>query len=191
MELDEITQTRLIVGGITLAFIALWAFSRMIERRRRRWVESLAVAFATTAAHGSDATSHFKVNVDGRPCEIAQGYRSRGMDGRHIRGLGLVVTVPLRNVPDIYNLTLERRGDGRGTDALIVRDNGYHPPAMWLTERLRAAFFDFYDVAPDRATLSLEGGALMYITNRRISGETLRALVTRQIAVAAEIETVL
>jgi len=191
VELNEITQTRLIVGGIALAFILLWAFSRIVERRRRRWVESLAVAFATTAAHGSDATSHFNVNVDGRWCEIAQGYRSRGMDGRHIRGLGLVVTVPLRNVPDIYNLTLKRRGNGRGTDSLIVRNTGYHPRDMWLTERLRAAFFDFCDFAPDRTALSLEGGALMYTTNRRISGETVRTLLERQIAVAAEIETAL
>lgn len=58
-------------------------------------------------------------------------------------------------------------------------------------ESLRAAFFDFYDFAPDRAPLSLEGGALMYVTNRRISGETLRTLIERQIAVAAEIETAL
>ena len=191
MELNEITQTRLIVGAIALAFFLLWAFSRMVERRRRSWVESLAAAFATTAAHGSDATSHFNVTVNRRQCEIAQGYRSRGMDGRHIRGLGLVVIVPLRNVPDIYNLTFKRRGAGREPDSLIVRNSGYSPRDLWLTERLRAAFFDFYDFAPDRAALSLEGGALMYTTNRRISGETLRTLVERQIAVAAEIETVL
>ncbi|HEY0158424.1 MAG TPA: hypothetical protein VGF28_14170 [Thermoanaerobaculia bacterium] len=189
--MDEITQTRLIAGGIVLAFLLLWAFSRMAERRRRRCVESLASAFTTTAAHGSYATSVFQVNVDGRRCEIAQGYRSRGTDGRHIRGSGLVITVPLRNVSDIYNLTFKRRGNDREPDSLIVRDSGYHPRDGWLTDRLRAAFFDFYDAAPDRAALNLEGGALMYTTNRRINGETLRTLAKRQIAVAAEIETVL
>jgi hypothetical protein len=157
--LNEITQTRLIVGAIVFAIVLLWAFSRMIERRRRRWVESLAVAFATTAAHGSYATSQFNVNVAGRQCEIAQGYRSRGMDGRHIRGLGLVVTVPLRRVSDIYNLTFKHRGHGRGTDSLIVRNSGYHPRDGWLTERLQAALLDFYDFAPDRAALSVEGRA--------------------------------
>jgi hypothetical protein len=163
----------------------------MVERRRRRWVDSLALAFTTTAAHGSYATSHFNMNVDGRRCEIAQGYRSRTMEGRYIRGLGLVVTVPLRNVSDIYNLTFTRRDDARETGSLIVRDSGYHPRDGWLTERLHEAFFDFYDIAPDRAPLSLEGGALIYTTSRRISGETLLTLVKRQIAVAAEIEAVL
>lgn len=191
MEVDETTQIRLIVAGIALALLLWWAFSRMVERRRRRWVESLALSFATTAAHGSYATSHFNVNVDGRRCEIAQGYRSRTMDGRYISGLGLVVTVPLRNVSDIYNLTFKRRGDARETGSLIVRDCGYHPPDGWLTERLQEAFFDFYEIAQDRAPLSLEGGALIYTTSRRISGETLLTLVKRQIAVAAEIEAVL
>ncbi|HYC88520.1 MAG TPA: hypothetical protein VEO54_04845 [Thermoanaerobaculia bacterium] len=189
--MNEITRKILIIGGIALAFLLLWACSRVIERRRRRWVESLAVAFATTAAHGSDATSHFNVHVDGRRCEIAQGYRSRTMDGRFIRGLGLVVTVPLRNVSDIYNLTFKRRGNGRTPDSLIVRNNGFHPRDLWLTGLLREAVFDFYDAAPDRAPLSLEGGALMYVTNRRMSGETLRTLLKRQIAVGAEIEAVL
>lgn len=127
MELDEITQTRLIVGLIATGFLLLWALSKLVERRRRRWVDSLAIAFATTAAHGSDATSHFEVKVDGRRCDIAHGYRARTMDGRYIRGVNLVVTVPLHNVPDIYNLSFRRRGHDRTRDSLIVKDSGFHP----------------------------------------------------------------
>lgn len=191
MELNEITQTRLVVGLIATAFLLLWALSTLVERRRRRWVDSLAMAFATTAAHGSDATSHFDVTVYGRRCDIADGYRARTMDGRYSRGTNLVVTVPLHNVPDIYNLSFKRRGHDRTSDSIIVKNSGYHPHENWITEGLSRAVFDFYDVARDRAPLSLEGGALMYTTSRRVSGETLRTLLELQIAVAANIEAAL
>ena len=55
MELNEITQTRLVVGLIATAFLLLWALSTLVERRRRRWVDSLAMAFATTAAASAAA----------------------------------------------------------------------------------------------------------------------------------------
>ena len=191
MVLDEITQTRLIVGLIAIGFLLLWALSKLVERRRRRWVDSLAMAFAATAAHGSDATSQFELNVDCRRCDIAHGYRARTMDGRYIRGVNLVVTVRLRNVPDIYNLSFRRRGHERTSDSLIVKDSGYHPPENWITEGLSRAIFDFYDFVRDRAPLSLEGGTLMYTTSRRLSGESLRTLLELQIAVAANIEAAL
>jgi hypothetical protein len=191
MELNEITWKWLVTGAIAVIFVSYWMISRVVERRRRAWADSLATTFGTTAEHGSDATSRFDVHVDGRRCEVAQGYRLRTMDGRYIRGYRLIVTVPLRHVSDIYNLSFKRRDGKRTAESLFLRDGGYHPHEGWLTQGLRGAIFDFYDVAEGREPLDLEGGALTYGTSRRISGKTLQVMVDRQLAVAAKIETTL
>lgn len=191
MELHEGMWKWLIAGAIVVVFLAHRTISRHFEQRRREWVDSLAVTFGSRATHGSDATSLFAADVGGRRCEIAQGYRSRTMDGRYLRGVRLIVTVPLRNVSEIYNLSFQRRNGERAAESLAVRSSGYAPREGWIGEPLREAIFDFYDVAGDREPLNLEGGALMYATSRRISGKALRDLVERQLAVAEEIETAL
>lgn len=113
------------------------------------------------------------------------------MDGRYIRGVRLIVTVPLRHVSDIYNLSFQRRDEERAPESLSFRNSGYAPREGWIGEPLREAIFDFYDVAGDREPLNLEGGALMYTTSRRTNGKALREVVERQLAVAGEIETAL
>lgn len=191
MELNENTWEWIVAGAIAVIFVLYWTISRVLERRRRAWVDGLSTTFGATAAHGAYATSRFDVLVNGRRCEVAQGYRSRTMDGRYIHGSRLIVTVPLRHVSDIYNLSFRRRDGARTPESLSLRDSGYHPHEGWLTEGLRGAIFDFYDVAGDRQPLDIEGGALTYGTSRRISGKTLQVMVDRQLAVAAEIETAL
>lgn len=113
------------------------------------------------------------------------------MDGRYLRGVRLIVTVPLRNVSDIYNLSFQRRDEERAPESLSFRNSGYSPREGWIAEPLREAIFDFYDAAGGREPLNLEGGALMYATSRRISGKALRDMVERQLAVAGEIEIAL
>lgn len=181
----------LVAGAIVVVFLAYRTISRRLERRRREWVDSLAMAFGSQAAHGSDATSHFAADVSGRRCEIAHGYRSRTMDGRYLRGTRLIVTVPLRHVSDIYNLSFQLRNGERAAESLSLRNSGYSPREGWIAEPLREAIFDFYAVAGGREPLNLEGSTLMYATSRRISAKALRELVERQLAVAGEIEIAL
>ena len=191
MELNEGMWRWLVAGAIVVVFLAHRWISRHFERRRREWVDSLAMEFGSQAAHGSDATSLFASDVSGRRCEIAQGYRSRTMDGRYLRGDRLIVTVPLRHVSDIYNLSFQRRNGERAAESLSFRSSGYSPREGWMAEPLREAIFDFYDVAGGREALNLEGGALTYATSRRISGKALREVVERQLAVAGQIEIAL
>lgn len=191
MELNEGMWKWVVAGAIVVVFLAHRRISKLLERRRREWVDSLAVAFGSKAAHGSDATSHFAADVGGRRCEIAQGYRSRTMDGRYIRGGRLIVTVPLRHVSDIYNLSFQRCNSERAAESLSFRSSGYSPREGWIAEPLREAIFDFYDAAGGREPLDLEGGTLRYATSRRISGNALREVVERQLAVAGEIEIAL
>lgn len=191
MEPSETHWNWLVAGAIVAVFLALRGIAKLLERQRRAWVDSLATAFASRATHGSDATSHFAANVNGRRCEIAHGYRSRTMDGRYLRGGRLIVTVPLRHVSDIYNLSFRLRDAKRAEESLALRNSGYSPREGWIAEPLRRAIFDFYDVAGGREPLNVEGGTLMYATSRRISGNALRELVERQLAVAAEIEIAL
>lgn len=191
MELDEAAWKWLVAGGIVLLFLVHRGISGLHERRRREWVDSLAVAFGSKAAHGPDATSRFAADVRGRRCEIAHGYRSRTMDGRYLRGTRLIVTVPLRRVSDIYNLSFLLRNDERATESLSVSSSGYSPREGWIAEPLREAIFDFYDAAGGRGPLNLEGSMLTYAISRRISGPALREVVERQLAVAGAIETAL
>jgi hypothetical protein len=113
------------------------------------------------------------------------------MDGRYLRGDRLIVTVPLRRVSDIYNLSFRLRNGERVAESLSMRSSGYSPREGWIAEPLREAIFDFYEVAGGREPLDLEGGKLTYATRRRISGTALREVLERQLAVAGEIETAL
>jgi hypothetical protein len=174
---NETTWKWLIVGGIVAVVLAYVTLSKLIERRRRTWVDALAHEFATTAVHDSDATSHFEVTIDERRCELAQGYRSRTTDGRYMRGSGLVVTVALRGVSDIYNLSLKRSGE--------FANYGFEPRADWVTDGLRAAIDEFH------APLHVQGGTLVFVTYARMSGPELRVIVERQLAAAKEIEPAL
>ena len=180
-------QRWLIFGAIALAIALIWWMLRARSRRRQKWFDSLASAYGVKAGHPSDTDSAFAIDDDGRRTEVAYRYLSASFGASASVGWRLIVTVPLRNVSDLYSLQLSCDGKADVT----VRDSGYKPREGWLDDPVRDAVTSFFEASPGTEPLDIGAARLVSRTPGRIDAARLREIVARQQAVAAALERVL
>jgi hypothetical protein len=180
----------LVVAGIIATIVLYRVLGKRSEAKRRAWFDSIASAFGVQAEHVSEFHSRFATEVDGRRCEVAHRYGSRGLGESSNVGWRLIVTIPLNGVSDIYSLVLQPSSDpdDRG---VRVRNSGFNPREGWLNDDVRAAIGHFYEVAPRREPLDVAAGNLTYSSAERVDGASLRARVDRLVPVATALERAL
>jgi hypothetical protein len=185
--MTEMEWRWVIPAAIVAVFLIAHAWSVRSERRRRAWFDAVAAALKAKAEHGPEDCSQCIVTIGGRSMAIAHGYVGRQM-GMSLRpGRTLRCAIPLKGVPDIYNFRFRTTGGG----AVESTVHGYAPHENWQTPALRQALTALFENASRFDTLDAEGGALVFRSFNRYDGPALRAILSRQIAVADALERTL
>lgn len=198
--MDALTQARLAVLGVILAIGAFWALSTVRDRRRQAHFAALAQSLGSKAMREGEHLSRFPVEIDGRAFDVRLQHLGGGLGSSSGPGWCVITKVALQGVLDVHSTEIRPRArrprgiDLRNSDFekhFTVHDAGYPLRQGWLNEHVRGAIAHFYALELPLDPLSIEEGHLVHralLPVQRFSGDTLRELLTRQVAVARALE---
>jgi hypothetical protein len=190
-------------GGVAFVLYGLLGHGFKTRRYTKRFRE-LARAF------GQDGADVFTTEVAGRQFEVKCQYRTdQGPVGtvRGPYGYLLVTTTSLRSPRwELHGVDFEKgnvrlhkalghalttTGDAKFDAQFIVREDGVPVRENWLDAPARAAIVRFYELPESRGTTWIQEAKLSHLIAapwKGINESSLRELMTRQAALATELE---
>ena len=177
-----------IIAAIFAVIVASRLLSERAERLRRAWFEGLAAALRAKAVHESKWRSRCTVTtLDRRVFEVLHTYRGGGGETQGGPGWSLRAVTRLQGVSDIYNIRFGRSFGGK----IEANMHGYVPRDGWQTPALMQALDQLFAASSRYDNLDVEGGSLIFRSPRRLDGESLRTIVSKQATAARELEQAL
>lgn len=195
--MTDVAQMRLIAIAVVVGILTAWVLARRSARQRQERFATLARSLGAQAQVQDEFLSSFCVNVDGRAFEVRHQHIGGGRSGSGwTPDWYLVTTTLLNGVPEVHSADIRPRLSRNSAspptaDDFVVRDFGYALRNGWLSPATAQSIAAFYETDLPLDRITIEEGKLTHRSRfvlRRLNGPRLHELLSRQAALATQLE---